>query len=80
MKRLARATTGYTKQVGMSIAWFAGVVVFASAEEPKIQCQRALKIPGSWYFQHVLVIQLGLDFAIAGGNPMAAARSYRDDL
>ena len=35
LKRLARATTGYTKRV-LGVAWFAGVVVFASAAGPKI--------------------------------------------
>ena len=42
LKRLARATTGYTKQVWV-LAWFAGVAVFASAAGPKIQCQRVFE-------------------------------------
>ena len=31
----------------MGAAWFAGVVVFASASGPKIRCQRVLKIPAA---------------------------------
>ena len=44
LKRLAAGDYG-VHEAGMGIAWFAGVVVFASAAGPKIQCQHVLKIP-----------------------------------
>ena len=55
LKRLARATTGYTKQVWVLRGSLA-LLCLRPRAGPKIQCQRVLKIPqrASWAFPNPL--------------------------